>query len=79
MKLVNSYGGHSVGVYDGARADRSAVCRMLKENRIRYFSAADYRAGSELETLVFRILDKIAADEVLYRFTAENKKLLEKS
>ena len=79
MKLVNSYGGHSVGVYDGARADRAAVCRMLKENRIRYFSAADYRAGSELETLVFRILDKIAADEVLYRFTAENKKLLEKS
>ncbi|MBS1314805.1 MAG: haloacid dehalogenase-like hydrolase, partial [Clostridia bacterium] len=76
---VNSYGVHSVGVYDGARADRSAVCRMLKENRIRYFSAADYRAGSELETLVFRILDKIAADEVLYRFTAENKKLLEKS
>ncbi len=77
MKLVNSYGGHAIGVYDGARENTEAVFRMLRENRIRYFTAADYREGSELESLVFRILDKIAADEVLFRFTERNRARLE--
>lgn len=73
MKLVNSYGGHAIGVYDGKRENTQAVFRMLSENRIRYFTAADYREGSELESLAFRILDKIAADEVLFRFTGQNR------
>ena len=65
MKLVNSYGGHSIGVYDPARADKSKVYKMMRDNRIRYFAPADYTEGSELERLVRAIIDKTVAFERL--------------
>ena len=46
MKLVNSYGGHSVGVYNNETHDKSKVCKMLGDNRIRYFAPADYSEGT---------------------------------
>ena len=65
MKLVNSYGGHSIGVYDGATGDKSKVYSLLKNNRIRYFAPADYTEGSEIDRLVKAIIDKTAAYEKL--------------
>ena len=65
MKLVNSYGGHSIGVYDGATGDESKVYSLLKNNRIRYFAPADYTEGSEIDRLVKAIIDKTAAYEKL--------------
>ena len=65
MKLVNSYGGHSIGVYDPETMDRAKVRRMIRDNRIRYFAPADYREGSELDLLVRAIIEKTAAYEVL--------------
>ncbi len=73
MKLVNSYGGHSVGVYDPQRGDDGRVKRLLKENRIRYFAPADYSEGSELERLLFLIIDKTAAYERLEDVHVRNK------
>ena len=34
MKLVNSYGGHSIGVYDPDTENKARVQRMMRENRI---------------------------------------------
>ena len=65
MKLVNSYGGHSIGVYDPVTQDKTKVKKMLKNHRIKYFTAADYTEGSELDQLVKAIIDKTAAYEVL--------------
>lgn len=65
MKLVNSYGGHSIGVYNVTTKDKSKVHRMIKENRIRYFAAADYSEGSELDTLLKAIIDRTFANERL--------------
>ncbi len=65
MKLVNSYGGHSIGVYDPAKADKRKVWQMMKDNRIRYYAPADYTEGSELEALIRAILAKTAAFEHL--------------
>ena len=65
MKLVNSYGGHSIGVYDALRGDKSKVYRLLKNDRIRYFAPADYTAGGEMDGLVKAIIDKTAAYERL--------------
>lgn len=65
MKLVNSYGGHSIGVYDPETADKRKVFQMMKDNRIRYFAPADYSAGTELDALVKGIIRKTAAYEVL--------------
>lgn len=65
MKLVNVNGGHSIGVYDPETQNKKRVYKMLKDNRIRYFAPADYRDGSELDSLVKAVIDKTAAFEVL--------------
>ena len=58
MKLVNTYGGYSVGVYDPVTGDKSKVLKLMDENRIGYFAPADYTEGSELDGLLMSILDK---------------------
>lgn len=65
MKLVNSYGGHSIGVYNPETMDKQKVYKMMNDNRIGYYASADYTEGSELDQLVKAIIDKTAANEVL--------------
>ncbi len=65
MKLVNSYGGHAIGVYDPDTGDRARVFQMMKDDRIRYFAPADYREGSQLDGLLKAIIRKTAAYEPL--------------
>jgi 2-hydroxy-3-keto-5-methylthiopentenyl-1-phosphate phosphatase len=65
MKLVNSYGGHSIGVFDPATGNRDKVYRMMDDRRIRYFVPADYSEGTELDTLMKAIIDKTVAYEKL--------------
>ena len=75
MKLVNSYGGHSIGVYNPNTQDKSKVYNMMAQNRIKYFEEATYTEGSELEKLLKGIIDKTAATEVLeekyYEYSSE--------
>lgn len=65
MKLVNSYGGHSIGVYDPVKQDKTKVHRMMRENRIRFFAAADYREDSDIDRLVKDIIDRTVVNERL--------------
>ncbi len=65
MKLVNSYGGHSIGVFNNETQDKSKVCKMLNDNRIKYFAPADYSAEGELDKLLMAIIDRTAANEAL--------------
>lgn len=65
MKLVNSYGGHSIGVYNPDTKDKQKVYRMIKDNRIKYFAPADYSEGTELDLLVKNIIDRTVANEIL--------------
>ena len=65
MKLVNTNGGHSIGVYNPDTKNKDRVYQMLRDNRIRYFAPADYTEGSELDTLLKQIIDKTAAYELL--------------
>ena len=66
MKVVNSYGGHAVGVYDPGHGSR-LVEKLLREERVRYIAPADYRAGQPLDRLLRGIIRKTAADEELLR------------
>lgn len=66
MKLVNTNGGHSIGVYDPAKGP-AKVKKMLAENRIRYIAAADFREGGELDGLLENIIKKTSAYEALER------------
>lgn len=65
MKLVNTNGGHSIGVYNPDTRNKERVHKMLRDNRIRYIAPADYRDGSEIDTLLKGIIDKTAAFEML--------------
>lgn len=65
MKLVNTSGGHSIGVYNATTQDKTKVRRMMKENRIKYFAAADYSEGSDIDVLLKTIIDRTAVNERL--------------
>lgn len=65
MKLVNTYGGHSIGVYNSASGDKSKVYKMVREGRIKYYAAADYNEGTELDRLLKAIVDRTAVNEQL--------------
>lgn len=76
MKLVNSYGGHSIGVYNATTKDKSKVYKMMHDGRIKYYAPADYSEGTKLENLVKSIIDRTAANEALedihYQCKVEN-------
>lgn len=74
MKLVNSYGGHSIGVYNNDTLDKTKVYKMLHDNRIRYFAPADYTENSELDKLVKAIIDRTASNEILENMYFDCKK-----
>ena len=66
MKLVTSYDGHAIGVYDPKKGD-ARVRQLMREGRIRYFAPADYTEGGELDTLIRDIIASTAASEKLER------------
>lgn len=74
MKLVNSYSGHSIGVYNPQTQDKRKVYKMLEDKRIKYFAPADYTENSELDKLVKTIIDQTASNEKLMSVHYENKK-----
>jgi len=65
MKLVNSNGGHSIGVYNPETGNRGKVQKMMSDRRIRYYAPADYSEGSELEELLKKIIRRTAFNEAL--------------
>lgn len=69
MKLVSINGGYSIGVH--GKESKNKVFKMIEENRIKYFTEADYTEGSELEKLLKHIIDRTAANEVLERKNVE--------
>lgn len=74
MKLVNLYGGHSIGVYNAQTQDKTKVYKMMHDNRIKYYVPADYSESTELDTLVKAIIDKTARNEILEAIHYKHKK-----
>lgn len=65
MKLVNTYGGHSIGVFNPDTQDKKKVYKMMNDNRIKYFAPADYSDNSALDQLVKSIINRTATNEKL--------------
>lgn len=65
MRLVNSLGGHSIGVYNPETNDKTKVYKMIRDNRIKFFAAADYNEGTEIDELVKAIIDRTVVNEKL--------------
>ena len=57
MKLTKENGGHSVAIYN---EDRSVAESLLEYHRVDYIAPADYRKGSQMESIIFGIIDKLA-------------------
>lgn len=77
MKLVNTSGGFSIGVYDAEKNDKAKVYKMMREKRIKYFAPADYSEGSKLDLLVKNIIDRTVYNELLenYYYQCKNEYL----
>lgn len=73
MKLVNSYSGHSIGVYNPETKDKRKVYKMIEDKRIKYYAPANYTEGSELDILVKNIIDTTASNEKLMSIHYRNK------
>lgn len=65
MKLVNSYGGNSIGVFDPNNLDKAGVYKMMRANRIKYFVPADYSENSEMDILLKGIILKTLTESIL--------------
>lgn len=74
MKLVNNYGGHSIGVFDEESEDKTKVFQMMRDERIKYFVPANYSEGGQLDCLLKKIIDKTAATEKLESIHYKDKK-----
>lgn len=65
MKLVTTYGGHSIGVYDCDSKDKTKVQKMIHDKRISYYAEADYSEDKELERIVKAIIDQTSTSEAI--------------
>jgi 2-hydroxy-3-keto-5-methylthiopentenyl-1-phosphate phosphatase len=63
MKLVKQNGGKSIAVY--AKGREAISYRLMKEDRINFFTEADYTSGGELFSLVKTILIQMQAENTL--------------
>lgn len=70
MKMMKSYGGYSIAVYD---KKNEKVCDLLLKNRVDYIYPADYSADTDLENTVKNIIRKIVISQRLFD---ENKNQL---
>lgn len=74
MKLVNVYGGHSIGVYDPDKQNKKKVQTLMRQNRIKYYAPADYSEGSIMEELLHDIVIKTSVYERLENKHIDNLK-----
>lgn len=70
MKMVKINGGHSIAVHQG---DSASANKMLKNGRVDFVCPADYTEGSKMDVTVKAILDRIKAQDTLYRYHERDK------
>ena len=67
MRLVKNFGGHSIAVYnpESEKSARRDMTGLIRDNRVNFVCPADYSEGSEIDTIIKTIIDKIAVDTQL--------------
>lgn len=71
MRLVKSYGGQSIAVYNPEKS-MAAAQSLLKEDRVNFITPADYRPGSQIERYVQAIIRKIEAVDQMQHFSQDS-------
>ncbi|MGI6608651.1 MAG: haloacid dehalogenase-like hydrolase [Erysipelotrichaceae bacterium] len=67
MRLVKSNGGHSIAVHDKGK---DTYKKLLEDGRVNYVALADYRKDGEIDNIIRLILEKIATDNQLNRYSS---------
>jgi len=67
MKLVKSYGGQSIAVYDQEKG-KEAAGLLKKYGRVNFVAPADYGPDSDVEVIVKAIIKKIQAVEEMQSY-----------
>lgn len=67
MKLVKSYEGQSIAVFDQEKG-KDAAEALKVANRVNFVAAADYGPGSDIEMIVQAIIKKIQAVEEMQSY-----------
>ena len=63
MTVVKDRGGESIAIYH--KGEKQVAKKLLKENRVTFMCRADYSQDSELETIVKKIIQKMAITDEL--------------
>lgn len=78
MKMMNYQGGATIAVFNteaippAGKASPKQICQqLLRQERVQYIAPADYSAGSPLESLIKRLIDRIRMNEDLLRFNQD--------
>ncbi len=58
MKLVKSNGGHSIAVYS---QEKNVADSLIAQGRVDFAVSADYSKNSQIEKIIFAILDQVKA------------------
>ncbi|MGM9972003.1 MAG: HAD family hydrolase [Anaeroplasmataceae bacterium] len=72
MRLVKENNGTSIAVYQGDK--KATALKLLNDNRCNFISKADYSENSEIEAIVRKVLNKIAAEDSLDDIRKEQRK-----
>ena len=64
MKLIKSYGGQAIAVYDPEKGESRAL-PLLRDNRVNFIAPADYSENTRLERVVETIIRKMAAENAM--------------
>ena len=67
MKLVKSYGGQSIAIYNLEKSKKAAE-ELKKADRVNFIAPAEYEIDSEIEIIVKAIIKKIQAVEEMQSY-----------
>jgi 2-hydroxy-3-keto-5-methylthiopentenyl-1-phosphate phosphatase len=71
MKLVKQYGGQSIAIYQANKFHK--VQKLIDEGRVNYVCPSDYRDGSELDSIVKLIIQRMALTNELESIRIEQE------
>ncbi len=66
FRLVKDQGGHAIAVYrPSTKGAKGKAEKLVKDGRVNFIAPANFGDGSDIDTMVKAIIDKVSADEAL--------------